>query len=487
MSRAKKEKLVEELESLLKEKENREKFNKLSYFKPYPWQEKLLNSSKENKQTLLMAANRVGKSFTGAANIAFHATGLYPDWWQGQKWDQPITIWVAGVSSESTRDILQQELLGPPDDHSQRGSGMIPQDCILETTRRPQVPNALQSVLVKHHTNGEYDGNTRIMFKSFEQGEQKFMGSSVHEVWLDEQPPDGLFTQCVTRTANTGGNVTMTFTPEDGVTPVVQQFMKDRKPGMALIGATWDDAPHLTKEVKDQILALYGEHEREMRTKGVPVFGSGPVFPVMEDDLIVDPFEIPEFWPGIVGIDFGWDHPTAAVWLRWDRDSDTVYVVDEYRKRTETVAYHASALVSRDSYPVVWPHDGMKHETGAGITTADQYRMHGVNMLPQHFTNPLSPGESAKGNYKVEPGINAMLERMQTGRFKVFSTCTEWFEEFRMYHREAGKIVAISDDLMSATRYAAQSLRFAEVSVEGKGYKKPFGGTLKYADMGLIA
>lgn len=487
MSRQNKIQLLTELEQLAQEKRERQQFNRLRYFRPYPWQKSLLRSSGENKQTLLMAANRVGKSFTGAANIAYHATGLYPDWWEGHRWHEPINIWVAGVSAESTRDILQQELLGPPDNPEMLGSGMIPKEHIGERTRKPQVPNAVQSVLIRHHTDGIPDGWTRITFKAFEQGEAKFMGSSVHEIWLDEQPPDGLFGQCVTRTANTGGHVTMTFTPEDGVTPVVHQFTKERKPGMNLIGATWDDAPHLTEVVKNQLLAVYGEHEREMRSKGIPIFGSGPVFAVPESELVVDPFEIPDYWPAIAGLDFGWDHPTAAVWLRWDRDSDTIYVVDEYRKRTETVAYHATAMLARDTCPVIWPHDGMKHETGSGVSMADQYRLHGVNMLPMHFTNPIAPGEPGRGNYKVEPGINAMHERMQTGRFKVFRTCHLWFEEYRMYHREEGKIVALDDDLMSATRYAAQSLRFAEPPSRSRGYQRQFDGKLKYEPMAVLA
>ncbi len=28
-----------------------------------------------------------------------------------------------------------------------------------------------------------------------------------------------------------------------------------------------------------------------------------------------------------------------------------------------------------------------------------------------------------------------MLDRMQTGRFKVFRHLNDWFEEFRLYHR----------------------------------------------------
>jgi hypothetical protein len=34
-------------------------------------------------------------------------------------------------------------------------------------------------------------------------------------------------------------------------------------------------------------------HERKARTKGIPVLGSGRVFPIDEDDLKVAAFEIP--------------------------------------------------------------------------------------------------------------------------------------------------------------------------------------------------
>ena len=71
-----------------------------------------------------------------------------------------------------------------------------------------------------------------------------------------------------------------------------------------------------------------------------------------------------------------------------------------------------------------------------------------------HFTNPA-------GDIGIEPGIMEMLQRMETGRFRVFNYLREWYEEVRMYHRKDGKIVANNDDLMSATRYAVQSLKFA--------------------------
>ena len=57
-----------------------------------------------------------------------------------------------------------------------------------------------------------------------------------------------------------------------------------------------------------------------------------------------------------------------------------------------------------------------------------------------------------------------MLDRMRTSRFFVFDHCFDFFEEFRMYHRKDGKVIKLNDDLMSATRYAVQSLRFAKTS-----------------------
>ena len=69
-------------------------------------------------------------------------------------------------------------------------------------------------------------------------------------------------------------------------------------------------------------------HERDMRSKGIPMMGSGLVFPIDEDSLTCEPFIIPSHYPRIAGLDFGYDHPTAVVWVAWDRDKDIVYIHD---------------------------------------------------------------------------------------------------------------------------------------------------------------
>tara|TARA_R110002074_G_scaffold341526_3_gene512046 strand:- start:1288 stop:2700 length:1413 start_codon:yes stop_codon:yes gene_type:complete len=444
---------------IAKELEFRQKTNLMNSYKPYDYQKKFHGSLAS--QRLLMAGNRVGKSFSGAMEMAYHCTGLYPEWWTGKRFNRPVRCWVGGVSNETTRDVCQKELTGQPDDPSAKGMGSIPLKLIGETVRKPGVPNAFNSVVIKH-TSGGY---SRIGFKAYEMGKEKWMGESLDVIWLDEEPPQSIYSQALTRTADKGGIVYMTFTPEQGMTETVAQFVNNLKTGQELIQATWDDAPHMTKDIRNQILSALPPHERKMREMGIPQLGSGLVFPIAEDDIVCEHFEIPDYFPRICAIDFGWDHPTACVWVAWDRDSDIVYVYDSYAMRQETVPVHASAIKSRGFWiPVVYPMDGRQADKGSGKSLAVQYREEGVNLLREHFTNPPQTGmKEGSGGNSVEAGVMEMLTRFQTKRLKIFENQGKLMEELRMYHRKEGKIVPMNDDVISALRYAVMSLRKARV------------------------
>jgi hypothetical protein len=252
----------------------------------------------------------------------------------------------------------------------------------------------------------------------------------------------------------------MTFTPLKGMSAVVKRFVLDRSADRHVTAMTIDDALHYTAEERARIVASYPAHEREARAKGVPTLGSGRVFPVTEESVREEQLNMPAHWPRIAGLDFGWDHPTAAVWMAWDRDADVVHVYDCYRLREQTPVVHAAALNARGRWiPVAWPHDGLQHEPGSGVTLAQQYREQGANLLPDKAV-------FADGSNSVEAGVLDLLDRMKTGRFKVAAHLGDWWEEFRLYHRKNGQIVKIGDDLMAATRYALMMLRFASVKTE---------------------
>lgn len=222
---------------------------------------------------------------------------------------------------------------------------------------------------------------------------------------------------------------------------------------------TIDDAEHYTPEERADIIAAYPLHEREARAKGIPVLGSGRIFPIAEEEIRVTPFRLPAFWPRIGALDFGWDHPSAAIELAWDTEADVVYVTKAHRASQQTPAMQAITLKPWGAWlPWSWPRDGRRETLeGAGVALAKQYKEHGLKMLSSHAQFP-------DGSVSVEAGLMMMLDRMQTGRFKVFDTLDDWFEEFRLYHRKDGVVVKLRDDLMSATRYGVMMLREALVN-----------------------
>lgn len=219
---------------------------------------------------------------------------------------------------------------------------------------------------------------------------------------------------------------------------------------------TIDDAEHYTPAQRTAIIASYPEHEREARIKGIPSLGSGRVFPISEDKILCDTLPISKEWVQINGLDFGWDHPFAAVNLVWDRDADVIYLTKTYRESKATPIIHSAAVRPWGEWiPCAWPHDGLQHDKGSGEELAAQYRNQHLNMLPERAT-------FEDGGSGVEAGIMEMLDRMHTGRLKVFRHLEDWIGEFRLYHREDGKIVKERDDLISASRYGVMMKRFAE-------------------------
>lgn len=237
-------------------------------------------------------------------------------------------------------------------------------------------------------------------------------------------------------------------------------------PSKYLVMAGWNDVPHLDEQTKRELLESTPVHLRDARSKGIPVLGSGRIFPVDEALITVEPFLLPDLWPRIAAMDIGWDHPTAMVWMAIDRDTDTMYVYDTIRQSEQTPADFAPLIKQKGVWvPMAWPHDALQHEKGTGVQMAEQYRGLGINMLHEmaQFPETGDEGETRVSRTSVEAGLFEMLQRMQSGRLKVFSTLHDWFQEFRIYHRKDGKIVKLMDDLMSATRYAVMMERYASV------------------------
>ncbi len=451
------EETLAELEAL----DYRQTFQKFFVFKPYPKQLEFLSLGATKRERLLIAGNQNGKTHTGAFEAAVHLTGLYPEpceafpeGWKGRRFDKPTKGWIAGETSLVVRDVQQKKLCGEPGVDELFGTGMIPKDLFVDKPSLARgITDAYDTIQVRHKSGGV----SVARFKSYEQGRTKFQGESIDWGWADEEPPEDVYAELLTRTVATSGMCFMTFTPLKGRSSVVLRFLDEPDEHRGVTSMTIDDALHIPPDERAKIIAAFLPHEREARARGVPTLGSGRIFMTPEMIITEPPLEyIPPQWSKLWGIDFGIGHPFAAALILWDRDNDVIHVHHAYRIADALPIQHAHAMKQIGAaVPVAWPKDGGDREKSSGEPLAASYKKHDLRMLADHATWP-------DGGVSTEAGILEMDERMKSGRFKVAAHLSEWFEEYRFYHRKDGMIVKLKDDLLSATRIAVMAKRYGK-------------------------
>lgn len=171
-------------------------------------------------ERLYLAANKIGKTTVGAYECALHATGKYPKWWKGRRFNHPTVGWACNNTNIDCRDINQFELLGQP---GQLGTGMIPADLIINTKAKPSVPDAVEMAYVRHISGGQ----SMISFKAYEQGREKFQGRNIHWIWGDEEVPSDVYDEMVMRIMVTDGIILLTYTPIRGLTELTVRFLTE--------------------------------------------------------------------------------------------------------------------------------------------------------------------------------------------------------------------------------------------------------------------
>ena len=462
--------------SALEEKKNRFDADRLNrqYLSFYGWQQKFCSNTNEYFESCLCAANQIGKTRVGTTIDAMHLTGEYPEDYPGYKFEFPPTCWCLGYSMEKTRDLLQNELFGVYTPGIGFAGGLIPKDKIHSQESAQGTVNAMRTVRVKHKL-----GVSIMQFWSYTQGQHAIMGDVVDWVHVDEEPRDqSIRPQLLTRTINgdrgKGGRIIYTFTPENGRTELVIQFSDTPSVDQSYMQIGWNDAPHMTDEKKERLLAQYPAHQRKMRSEGEPMLGHGRIYDIDDDFILCDPFIIPDFWGVIVGMDFGWDHPQAFVKLAFDPDNDITYVINSW-KAAKVSANDAWGAVKHwaEGVPVAWPADGLQHEKGKDVATQQKKNWSdaGFSLIYEHAT-------WLEGGVSVESGLYKIADLQRKGKYKVFKGQPALMEEHRQYHRdEKGNIVKVMDDLLDAGRYGKMMKRFAkkqgQVGVTPKPFKKP--------------
>ena len=242
----------------------------------------------------------------------------------------------------------------------------------------------------------------------------------------------------------------LTFTPLSGMSETVLSFLpngqikENDKGSKFVVSATWDDVPHLSADIKKELWNSIPPFQRDARSKGVPQLGSGAIYPVPESDILVKDFEIPEHWPKAYGLDVGWNR-TAAPFGAWDRQNDVIYIYAEHYRGQAEPSIHAEALKAKGEW--------IKGVIDPASNGRSQHDGHQLIQTYRDLGLDLEPADNS-----VETGIYKVWQRLSTGRLKVFNSCQNWINEYRLYRRdENGRIVKSNDHIMDATRYLIMS------------------------------
>lgn len=420
-------------------------------------------------ERLAMAGNRTGKSIMGVYELTAHLTGEYPRWWAGRRFDHAIDAWAIGPDARTVRDTLQKELMGAV---GEWGTGMIPAHLIGKWFALQGTPQAIDVVMIKHKSGGW----SRLGFKNYQQDILSFMGTGRHVILCDEEVPIEIYNEANIRTATTKGIMICTFTPLQGLTPMVVNFCRKAtfllgaKPilsvadedgdyavgsstSKAVLQIGWDDAPWLDEDTKARLLDDTPEHLREARRTGAPAMGSGNVYTTPIEQLTVDPFDIPDSWPRLYALDVGWNR-TAGVWAALDPNTDTIYFYDEHYVGQELPSTHAASIRSKGDWI-----PGVIDPAARGRSQVD-----GKQLMQQYIELGL---ELRPARNDVEAGVSLVQQRLASGKLKVFRTCANWLKEYLIYRRDKnGKVVKEDDHAQDAGRYIVLNIQLASTKTE---------------------
>lgn len=446
--------------------------NQLLYTAQYQPSDKALEfytATLEARQLLWMGGKRSLKTTSVCYMTACHLLGIYPKWWPGYRYDRPIRAMVGTVKATKTRDVLQKYFLdGEPE------FGLYPflhPDKILDKVPATGIPRGLDKLKVRHASGGI----SELKFMSFAEGAGNLQSERYDLVHLDESASLEVYLECLHRTAAMGDYATFVFLtmwPEHGRDNVVDFFMNKGSAGEIIKGhfymhSSWANNPFMRDEEKQRLRDATPLHMLEAVEHGIPIFGVGKVFTMDESTVLCNPFEVPDHYRLIAGID-----PSAtskgywgAVLLALDPDTECVYVIKNYKETGLTIGEHYDNL--RQMIPkwvnCVMDPSGGGEDQATKLSALEFLRERGMNIV-----------KADKTKNKKEAIIGQIEGLCRSNKFHIFNNCHHYLDEWRRYARdEGGRILKENDHTLDASFYALdQRAEHAQKESEVRNYQE---------------
>jgi len=442
------------------------KYNQLKYFRPFDHQKKFFITGASERRGIL-AANRIGKTVSTCYETAMHLTGLYPDWWEGHRFTNPITAMVAGEGWSQVALVLQNELLGTQDVKitENLGTGAIPRSSIVTDTMRNDGANCIGCEI--RHISG---GNSYLLFANYTQEVRQMQGFRLDLAVFDEQPPDDFFSEIVTRTATTQGKVLCSFTPLKGLNGLVSKFW-NKETGYEFIRVSWDDVPEmdpwgqpfLLNETRRQLERDYLPHEREARIAGKPVMGKGAVFSIANWPTYktgeIDFLRMPRI-QRVIALDLGLVNDKTVISLMyWEPHERIAYlhrqiIVQGIEEAVPTQYINHLLRPEVFGCPIVLPADASTagRYTMSANSIRELFEQYELNVYEKAIMNP--PDSQGRTTNHKSYGINQMRQMLEVGSLMVNENCTQFLSEAGNYYVDEKGRFSDPDDCIDSARYA---------------------------------
>ena len=440
-------------------------YNQLKYFRPFEHQRKFFETYQHPRRGIL-AANRIGKTVSTCYETAMHLTGQYPEWWTGYRYDHPITAMVAGEGWSQVAMVLQQELLGTQDVkiRDQLGTGAIPKDSIVEETMRSDGANCM-GVEIRHPKGKSY-----LLFANYTQEVRQMQGFKLNLAVFDEQPPDDFFSEIVTRTATTQGQVLCSFTPLKGLNGLVSKFW-NREDGYDFVRVAWTDVPEydpwgepfLLAETRRQLERDYLPHEREARIAGKPVMGQGAVFQIRTwPTYQTGDYDFREMnnINRIIALDLGLVNDRTVISLMyWNPKERTAWLhrqicVSGIEEANPTNYINHLMRPEVFGTPIVLPADAntQGRYTMSAQSLRELFDEYELNVYQKAIMNPPD-AQGRTTNHKAY-GINMMRQMLEAGTLYINENCVDFLREAQNYYVDPQGRFSDPDDCIDSCRYA---------------------------------
>lgn len=375
------------------------------------------------KNRWVFGGNRSGKTECGAVETVWLARGIHP--YRPNK--DNVQIWVVSLSTQVQRDVAQEKVL------SYINKSWI-KEIVMLSGRKDSPQNGVIDYITIFNVFG---GESKIGFKSCDQGREKFQGTSLDYVWFDEEPPEDIYKECRMRVLDRCGEIYGTMTPLKGLTWVYNSIYLNES-GDDEVWCEfmeWADNPYLSESEIKSLTATLSKEELEARRYGKFMCNGGQVYSEFDESVnVIEPFNVPLDWYDNISIDPGLNNPLSAHWYAVDYDNN-IYVIAEHYQTKQTVEYHSNCIknickrlnwhkASNGMYSAIIDSAANQRTLSSPKNVTELFYDNGILVNPKVNKDLYSGINRVKSYLKNADGVSKLF---------IFKNCTNMIREIKSY------------------------------------------------------